>query len=216
MQKIENLNVSQVDKERADRTCGPYYFLVCIGGMSFTAFRTKYGFLRWLRSRGLKLTEPLVPVGETRFQRIKGHYYERSLPIPEFETFDNSDHDGRRIYKLNNGRYLPAVVSRNPEDGAVIVTYPHSGFGEEPSIQFWKGVAIEDGTCFKRVEPAPGPEWLTASPEELIAKAESLPEDSLGEVEKAMMVSSWIKLADKSLDTPPLNNRGLFKEMTFG
>jgi hypothetical protein len=216
MLMIDSLSVSQVNKEQAGRTIGPYFFLVSMGAMPFTAFRTKYGFLRWLNARGLKLTKPLTPVGVPDYQSIKGHYYERSLSIADFEAFSNSHQFGRRIYQMSNGDYVPAIASPDAEDGSVIVTYPHSGLGEEPKLQFWKGEAIEDGTCFKGIRPTPGPDWLFSSPKELIEKAESLPESSLSDVEKAMMVSSWLQLVDRSPDTPPLKNRGLVKEMTFG
>lgn len=213
MQKIERLSLSQVDKERADRTCGPYYYLVTTGAMSFRAFRTKYGFLRWLHARGLQLTKPLVKTGDREFQRIEGHYYEMPLPVREFEELSASKIDGHRVYQLNNGQYVPAIASRDSSDGAVVVSYPWSGIGGEPSIDYWKGVAIEDGVCFKGVSPAPGPDWLLEQPDELVAKAQSLPETSLGEVEKAMLVSSWMRLEEQRRDNPPLNNPAIVNEM---
>jgi hypothetical protein len=214
LKKIDSLSLTQVTKDRADQTCGPYYYLVTTGAMSFTAFCTKYGFLRWLNSRGLSLTQPLVPKGEFQHQRLEGHYYEASLPIDEFNALAAERESSPDLFQLNNARYLHAHLE-TATDGAVIITHPWSGVGGEPDINVWHGRAIEDGVCY-RTRPEEGiPDWLLRSPKEVIAHADSLPKSDLSQIEKAIVASSWLALADQNSDIPPLKHPGIVEEMTF-
>jgi len=213
MQKIDGLSLSQVPKDRADQTCGNYYYLVSKGAMSFTAFHTKYGFLRWLNARGLKLTQPLVPRGEKQHQRIDGHYYEASVPVDDFNAMVK-EKGVPSFFELQNADYLYAY-RETATDGAVVITYPWSGLGEEPKLNYWQGRAIEDGVCYPLRQEKGISDWLLKSPKQVIECAELVPAESLNLIEKAIVASSWLTLADQNSDTPPLKHAGIVDEMIF-
>jgi len=212
--KLEGMSLTQVTKEDADQTRGHYYYLVTIGSTPCTAFCTKYGFLRWLNARGLKVTRPLVPKGEFQHQRLEGHCYEIGSSIDDFRALADQRRRKADLYTLHNARYLPAYL-HTEADGAVTVTFPWSGLGDEPGINYWHGVAIERGVCY-RTSPEEGiPGWVTCSPEEVVARANSMVPSDLSEIEKAMVASSWLSLADQDTETPPLKHPEIVTEMIF-
>ncbi len=115
----DHLSLSQITREQASRTCGPYYYIVQTGAMAHTAFRTEAGFLRWLEERGLALTKPLAPKGEHQYQELIGAYQDcMTLDDAAFDALD-AEIETRT---LSNGDYTLAKITTSA-DGVRQVHY---------------------------------------------------------------------------------------------
>lgn len=62
--------LTQITPEYHERTCN-YWYLVTLGGTSHTAFTTEQQLNAWLSRNKLRLTLPLVKVGEFQTQRLE-------------------------------------------------------------------------------------------------------------------------------------------------
>jgi hypothetical protein len=154
------------------------------------------------------LTQDLSKGGEGDYQRLEGHFYQRSMTPADFEQFASTS-DGIHCYELINARYVPAISHIYEEDGARIISYPWSGVGEEPCIDYWAGRAIEDGKAFKG--KTPGPDWLFETPEEIVQKGGNI--TGLTQVEMAVLTRAWLELQNGSQDEKPLGNPTIMRRM---
>jgi hypothetical protein len=145
-----DLNFAQIEEWRAQRTCGPYFFLVHHGATSFTAFRSKEGFMRWLEDRGLELEKPLVPVGEFQYQRILGGYVDCcTMSVEEYEA--EKVRPGAKLTKvLCNGSWTEGVLTRQ-FGGRVCLHYLNPNVKSRKVFDYWEAYNEMDPPAVKGV-----------------------------------------------------------------
>ena len=129
------LDVICITPERHEKTCG-YWYLVQSKSTSHTAFKTKYGLLRWLNERGLELTEPLpVNMGEYKVIKINGSYYDNM-------TFEDLP-AGVETKQLDNAEYTRATITKR--DGLSVINFQNCNVKNRIVFDYFKADAeMED------------------------------------------------------------------------
>jgi len=201
MIRYDELALAQPTHDRARQTCGPYYYLVQYGALSFTAFRTRYGLLRWLKLRGLKLTENLVPEGESAYQRLDGHFYEEMLNVDDYRIRE-AGVEGEHFYQMSNGNYVPAIAYVD-KDGDHIVAYPHAGIDSmQPKVENWYGLGSEEGVVRKNFSI--GEDWIFGSDRAILKHCASIDTETLSEAEKGVFKRAMVNLKPETVSSGEL------------
>jgi hypothetical protein len=106
---ISNLRLCQPTLERAENTCGPYWFLITSNNTNETAFCTRSSFVNWLTERKLALSEPLKENGAHDTQIINGTY--EDISHISYDDFYNLTDVIKETRILSNGTYTLGFIT---------------------------------------------------------------------------------------------------------
>lgn len=109
LKEVRHLQVYHLNKEAQANTCGPYQFTVTQRASSFTAFRTRDEFERWLEERALALADPSVLDKPSTGCEILGYYREAShmCSRDEFEQIASP----QRGRAMSNARLTETIIT---------------------------------------------------------------------------------------------------------
>ena len=137
-EKRKNLHLAQITPEQSSRTCGPYWYIITNGAMSYTAFRRRESFLNWLQERGLSLEHDLVEQGKHDAQHITGEFEEIShMSYDEFFGLPNIVKETR---VLSNGSYTLGIITE--KDGIRQIHHLNPNCKHRPKFDYFESTGL--------------------------------------------------------------------------
>lgn len=128
---LNNLHLCSLTPEQHQRTCN-YWYTVTIGTMAYTAFETERGLYRWMRERGIELTEPLPARGTFSYQQLAGAFV--SNMMMDANAFEELKGEYTKV--LSNGEYTLGILTKD-EDGHVVVNYLNPNVKTRQVWPYW-------------------------------------------------------------------------------
>jgi hypothetical protein len=113
---FNNLWLITLDETAHGRTCGYWYLIQSGGGTPHTAFSKRSSLVRWMRERGLTLTEELPEHGTHSTQKINGIY--KGAYHSDLDAFYKLPGPARP--ERENGDWTMAILTKDA-DGIVTV-----------------------------------------------------------------------------------------------
>jgi len=123
-EEYDELHVAVLTPEQQEQMKTPYKYLIKDGALSHSAFRTKKGFNRWMRERGLSLGYQ-YRAGQGESYQINGSYKRTSFKGNQCQLDKLAKEEGYpKIAVLSNGEYVRGYVRNGNEVLYMNPNYP--------------------------------------------------------------------------------------------